>query len=790
MLTADTIAKLQTAAQTSRDPYVVAQAAGALLAASAGDTAASGHYVGALTALKLIAASHEFLRTPTPPGAQGFIPWSSRARRFAANLKALAARTQAGAALVEAAAGELTHYELHQCADSNFQVLDRRQPVHAAWLGGLANHQASTSLWQFDRGKNPMPLPIAFDGIGHGWVLLRVLETTERTFLNYSCAIYILEPDPPALAMLFHMHDFQQVIGWERIRWIIGPSADVVSADFRATLESHPQWPLPDKFVRAPLRKRPMINLEPLVMEIQAGRERRRKALISAIEQYYGGKDAAFWDNRFESALSGQGEPLRVLGITSRFTTVLQYSMAELKSAVESLAADPAAPLPCRIQISIEPDDQAVEHPFLQDIADFKPDLLVQISRMRYENPQLPRGVPFLTWDQDNLPCMRMPQATASLDDLTFVAGQGALQGYAYLNWPERNIILCHLAAATHRYAPREPSANELSRYGCDFSYLSNAAAAPSVLRDQHLQRFGGNAPAVFSAVTDHIIASPLDPEKNPWHDGSIRVLINRIAEEKKITLPPPTLQEMVIAGLLVADRAFRHQTLQWVSDYCQAAGRALKIYGAGWESHPTLARHAAGPAQPGEQLQAITLATRINLQIIGTGVLHARLLDGLAAGGFFMYRQTHHDRGERKFLKALETVSRYVFEHPVQSLAAIDAITDERVRTAWAMVGESYQKQRRDTGIDEICLVRGIASAHQLQHPLLLLPSLGEVAFETPEQLGRRAERFLSDDSNRRIIAADLRGSIQQHFSYDVRWRKFLGHIRAHLKQAGPPAA
>ena len=57
------------------------------------------------------------------------------------------------------------------------------------------------------------------------------------------------------------------------------------------------------------------------------------------------------------------------------------------------------------------------------------------------------------------------------------------------------------------------------------------------------------------------------------------------------------------------------------------------------WENNPRFAKFAAGFLAPGEELRTVYRASEINLQIIETGFLHSRALDGLAAGGFFLYR-------------------------------------------------------------------------------------------------------------------------------------------------------
>jgi len=215
---------------------------------------------------------------------------------------------------------------------------------------------------------------------------------------------------------------------------------------------------------------------------VESGTEARAKGLIEEAKEFYAGKDAGYWAGRYEEAAEGRGEKLRVLGITSRYTTVLQHSMAELQKAVGASGAE--------MRVAMEGDDQSMENPCLEMIAEFKPDLIVQISRMRYEHEALPREVPFLCWDQDNLPCMRTERATGSLDGLTYVAGHGAVFGYTTLEWPRENCLFCHPAGATHRYRA-EPASERRGEFACDVSYVSNASGTPGALGEQLRRRWG-----------------------------------------------------------------------------------------------------------------------------------------------------------------------------------------------------------------------------------------------------------------------------------------------------------
>ncbi|MCL2641705.1 MAG: hypothetical protein FWD53_12725, partial [Phycisphaerales bacterium] len=554
------------------------------------------------------------LRENMPNITTNLIPWPSRRRRFAANLQALAQRDPIGAQLVQAAGGGLENFELHSTPDGNYFILDKTSAT-PIWLGGLANHKATENIWKFDRSKAPMPAHILFHGLGYGWLFRKVLSSTEHSFLNYSCSVYILENDPTALAMFFHMHDLQATILHPRTRWFIRPTGPEALAALHETLKAHLDWTIPEQIIRHPLRPTPeQLPIEQTLKDLLAKRSQQRNAHIAQATAYYTDKDATYWSQRFQSppsATAGQnGGGLRVLGITSRYTTVLQYSMAELQSAAIAAGYD--------FQIAIEPDDHSTENPCSQMIADFKPDLIIMISRMRYEHPLLPRNVPFLCWDQDDLPCMRTPQATASMDALTFVAGHGAIHGSLQLHWPLRNCIFCHPTGMTRRY---NPGVHALARpeFAADVSYLSHASGSPESLRDSMSAQWQNDPTAlhIFNTACNEILIGAKSGKKytpTDFHD-----VIQRITTSTGTPTNFPQ-QNLLINLTLLTDRVFRHETLNWVACWCESRNKRFRLWGNGWDQHPTLRKYAAGPAMPGEGAQQVFLATKLNLQIIETG--------------------------------------------------------------------------------------------------------------------------------------------------------------------------
>lgn len=720
------------------------------------------HILSGLNATGEFAALKERWLTQARAAQEGKVAWASRKRRFAANIAALAETSPDLAALPAFWDAAQSRYELYLAADGNVLVYDTQvTSPFAAVLGSLRNHMADATQWTYQKSGPQLLMPIAMSGAGYGWLLTRILETTTKTFVNYSCAIYLVEPDPAAICMLLHVQDLRSTP--ERLRFFVG---DAAADRFAAALRERTSWSIPGVFASAPLTLRPAVSLEPLCNAVTAERKAHLENLKRQADAYYASLPLTHWQQRFADALAGTAK-LTVVGLTTRYSTVLQYSMAELGAAIEAAGHT--------FILAIESDDQSLERPELDLIANHKPDLIVQISRMRYENPWLPRQVPFLCWDQDNLPCMRTPAATASLDAFTYVAGPGANIGFARLGWPRRNCVFVRPAGQWHRYARQVSDPALLQKYAADFSYISNASVRPEDLYADTRKQFASD-PRILAALDQaaHQIITG-SSAGGLWPLTAIRDLLLTLIPG--LDLASQTGHNMEFALQTLADRAFRHATLQWVADYCRDTGRTLRLYGSGWEKNPSLSQYAGGVAQPGDPVLAIYRASRINLQIIETGFTHSRLLDGIAAGGFFLCRLSPLDYSGSPMWRSLFWLVDWVQKHHITATDQFGALaTDEVHQHLPAALKFFGQPAANDT------LIRELIIQQDYKPTRLLAPRLAETEFATREDFVRLADHYLNNEPHRAAVVTEVAQIMKGLFSYDTRWREFLTGIHTGL--------
>jgi hypothetical protein len=241
-----------------------------------------------------------------------------------------------------------------------------------------------------------------------------------------------------------------------------------------------------------------------------------------------------------------------------------------------------------------------------------------------------------------------------------------------------------------------------------------------------------------------------------------------------------PAAEHALMADLrLLVDRVFRHETLGWAARWCESRGKRLRLWGNGWDSHPTLAKWAAGAALPGEQAQAVYRASRMNLQIIETGVLHSRLLDGWAAGGFFLIRQAHRSQDEAQIQNQYR-IGQLVESETIETIGELEQRGSAELQNLWNTHATYYAEFGRARVFPGFRMWRSLVPAH------VLIPELKRVMFNDAGGFEKLADEYASSEVSRIRVAAGIREVLLRHLSYDARWRDFIRHMTANVGYAG----
>jgi hypothetical protein len=318
-------------------------------------------------------------------------------------------------------------------------------------------------------------------------------------------------------------------------------------------------------------------------------------------------------------------------------------------------------------------------------------------------------------------------------------------------------------------------SESSLQRFACDVSYVGNASrAASDVMREQAGK---SGSPQIVRLFED------LYQRMEAWYAAgnqalseiALRQLLDQSMAAVGIQLEPQSAAETL--GFFhqeINNRLFRHQTLQWLAD----SGVNLHLYGNGWEFNPRFARFAKGVADNQRDLPLIYRASKINIQVTPHGSVHQRLLDGLAAGGFFLLRRHPGDRVARLYRELFT----WCQSRGVTNDGDLHARADRRVEEIVSRINilEGSTPENRMLAVFDVMTAH--ADTSFMTSADGIWPEYESVAFESGAELESKLVRFLKGDEARRDIIQSMRSAVIEHFSYTNINRRLLSLMRSHI--------
>jgi len=706
------------------------------------------------------------------------LDWAAMDATFQRNLAVLRDAGPEGrdlAGQAERGRAEAAGCAVHRTSDGNLLVRGPRPDGLRVWLTPPLDYRGTLEAvpdpppW---RGR--LPKPFLFEGVGTGWLLPRIWAATRGTYLSYSPMVFVVEPDPRALAVVLHLHDWTAPLADERVRVFAGSGA---WERWRDWMLARPEVSVPHTVGRLPLWEGVAPGAaEAMLEQVARARQTLYAETRRRVEQIYRGRDVAWWARRFREA--GPSDPLRVLCVTSRFTTFLQHSMRDLAAAMESLGV--------RTRLLIEIDDHSPIQDImpLQAMLDFRPDLLLVIDHHRHEYASwFVDQVPYLCWIQDDMPALFEPGVGSRLGPLDFTMGFGRTTAVLKSGYPLQRFLPCRMAVDPAKFAagPRPDAAP-----ACDVAYVSHHSEPPEALferlckvpRDERVRR-------MLQGLFDRLMSLASEDRFDAGYP------VEPVLEEawKEWDLPPePRLRQEVLSLVVrpLADRVLRHVTLRWVADWADAAGRRFHLYGRGWENHPRFGRYAMGVAEHGAHLAAIARAAAISLHTGAISALHQRVLETVCAGGFVLVRYNPRDY----LSPGTEAMRRFLRERGITAPVRLrlDEAPPEYVAERQERLRRLGQPPRTEIHVTEEFLLENdsrLGVDPRYERAGLAFPDLPAISFDGPAAFAERAEFFLAHPDQRQAIAERMRQTAVELFSYQALAGRFLGFLGEALASA-----
>lgn len=702
----------------------------------------------------------------------GVVPWRVHAPRFEANLAAMRQRGLDVDAVCAAWGAAGARFTLFVDRHRHYQVRMREGEGCGRWIPCLGDHAALARAQSLPEGVGAnFPGPYLFEGIDLGWYFERVYQATANTFLSYSCALYVVEPDPAVFALALHLHDWAALLSDPRV--FVFPGCGAIDSLRRAWGESA-RLPLPTHVFRLSLfRAAPVPGAVDVTRAVSAARAGAHASSLEDVDSRYAGRDVRYWARRFDEALHGWGAPLRILAAVSMHTTFLQHSMRDAQRAFEALGHR------CVVLKENTPYEVISPWEYHEAIRALEPDLFFNIDHLRPEFAGvLPANLPLFTWDQDQLPHV------FTEENMRGVAAHDFLAGCSKGRWvlagrDPRQFLHAYVPTCPEQFGGEPLTAEEVDRFACDVSYVSHASQTPQQFHEQERANHESAAMKRLLDVLYEIVPEVLSRYRT-MRGPVPSLLLKEACRRTGVSVSDPDTRARLTGWYLwrLGDRWFRHEALAWAAAWARRTGRTLRIYGNGWEHHPTLSEFAAGPAANGHELLCIYRASRINLQLMPAGFIHQRALDGLAAGGFFLSRLVPTDvRG-----RTLRAMVGRACELGLRDTRALVDCRDDRLRS---LMSDYFGEGLVHVDPDELDWLRILQVQAELEYPDELFPRFGDVVFDSAEEFAQRVELFLNDAAARESLACEMRTVVLDKLSYRATMERFLRAMADYLKSA-----
>lgn len=554
----------------------------------------------------------------------------------------------------------LQRVEVCVARDANI-IIRPSSPAAAADLARwstLADVNAVMAQWQprRDGGADANPnlgfaYPIVIDGMLPPSVALAVWRATRTPHLGYTPRIYLVSASAAehvlglALGLCLRdalapdasstTGDFAALVSDPRVEHFVATSADQSpAARLGPRLQQRLDVAMPVTVVTSP-HTPTLANPLPAVQAARTAQTELRQRLARELGEQHAAMTPGTWRERL---FDESGEPARpgasVLIPTSRYTTYLQHASKGLADALTRIGLRP--------HLHIEPDAHSVFDPVARLVAirDAKPDLVIRLNSPRMHGTdaasEAATRIPTATWVQDAMPHLFDASMGASMGPLEVLVGCRVPELVRVFKYPRERSEAMPVVADESRFAAAaitcSPSRDDLD---CEIAYASHHAATTMELHEKIAADSPANVRPILERVYPHALIYAADPFARPLKQylrGAARDALREcLGVEPDAAMIAKITNSYAMA---IADRALRHRVLEFAANLAHRRGWRLRIYGNGWDKHPTLSAFARPALAHDTDLAHSYARAKVHLHISHHGPLHQRVFECALSGG------------------------------------------------------------------------------------------------------------------------------------------------------------
>ncbi len=501
-----------------------------------------------------------------------------------------------------------------------------RPPTDPAWRARCRNAIGAAKAIPLDPNEpraTGVPSPVILHGMDAPLALRRICEHFVPLELGARARIFVVEEDPTQVLDALADGQLTDVLGDERVEFFVGATAQRDLVDHlreRSGLWSDLRYYTDRTRPATP----PIAGMIHELLDRQADEYAQLKA--QNLERY-AGRTNGHWSDRIRHGLSVEAkEPLRVMLITTRFSTYIRHSTRDIANAFERSGAT--------TRILMEPDDSSelTGLTIARAIDEFYPDVFVQINYTRAQmGALLPIELPVITWVQDGMPHLFTEKAGESIGDADLVVGSIFKEFVTKHGYPADQCLRFGVPASCAKFRSGRHAALEF-----DVIAATNHSECPMRMTERVSTECdaAGMHRGLARTLCEHVIRG-VESWDRGWIVWVLQDALDRTLEERGLQLEDADKQVLLrdVAHPL-ANRVLRFRTLSWGAELAREHGLRFKLFGRGWEENPEMREFAGGPLDHGDQLREAYASSAVTLHASSAWMMHQRLYESALAGG------------------------------------------------------------------------------------------------------------------------------------------------------------
>ncbi len=638
------------------------------------------------------------LRKAVAPIPTGRVDWKDLSATFEANL----------ATLVEMKPGLGRYEQLLRAVPQQTQLFrDRhgwfhlsRRPVggQRIWISALTG---GTDLRGLNLRREDLVPAVAILGFPMSDLIEGIYQATAEPTPAGMPPLYLVDPTIERLSSWLHTADRRPILRDERVYLLVGPEALETFVDL---LIANDDLAFPRLRLAFQVTADVAREFDQAAARVTEKRNEYCRQIVSRLQKRRSARGLSDCAQRIHHGAS-------VLGITSRHTTMLQYSMRDIGNALQEAGFE--------FHQLIEAADHRQLNTLViaRAIDRLDPALVVLINHLRREQPHGLCGTPILTWVQDPVETILSAEAGASIGTRDFLCGYYRDRCLSEFGYPaDRYFSVGFFPISDTVFHDGPIPEDQRDRFECDVAYVGHYHGTPKEYVHTAQRAYPEELHPVIDAVHGRITAAA-EAGTHVDLDEAGRIVDEALTEALR---QGPDAVRTILASFLayrLFDIRFRLETLEWVADWAQRTGRRFRIHGAGWDRHPRLRRFAGGPVEHGEEARRAYRGAKVTIQSIPSGLTHQRTFEALLSRSLVLGRWCPVDFGD---------------------------LTPAAFRAAH---GDG-------AGFDFLLYRKGFRG-------------LDRIVFDGPGALQERLERAVTDEPWRRALVTELREPVLEHFTY-----------------------